>query len=92
MGMQTLGYIYLFDREGNRLEQVQVLYRITRYNSYLKKRKHSKNIGCHFKSEEVHIQSKRFQGIEDYRSDEACEAYYQELISGFLTNGDTISC
>lgn len=90
--MQTLGHIYLLDRQGNRLELVQVLCRTSRNYRYLKKRKHSKTMGVHLDGEEAYIQSKRFQGIGDRRSDDACEAYYQELISDFLTNGSTIGC
>lgn len=89
--MQTLGYIQLFNRNGEKTDIMPVLYRIsTRKDgySYLKRRKPSKNLGVLFDGESQHIQSIRFNG--DVSEAEA-EAEYQHAICR-LNNGESIGC
>lgn len=88
--MQTLGYIYLFDKEGNKQQEIQVLLRRNKNYALLKKRKNSKDKGTHFNHEENYIQGLRV-GLKA-EDDEEAEKYYQALVEGFLERGETIYC
>lgn len=86
---QTLGHIYLLDREGNELECVNVLFRLSKHNFSIKLRK-SKDHGTHLKSEQIYIQNRRFGGSYIPQiSEEDAEALYQEYITS-LKAGETV--
>lgn len=90
ISMQTMGYIWLFDREGNKQREVQVLFRRNKNYALLKMRKNSKDKGSHFIDEEGYIQSLRFALNQD--DNKEAEKHYQELVNGFLDQGETIYC
>lgn len=90
--MQTLGYLWLMDRQGNQTQCVQVLYRRGKDYTYVKRRKESKTLGVHFSGEQAYIQSQRFGNPAIGYSDEQAESDYQECIKQFLYHDGTIGC
>lgn len=94
---QCIGYIWLYDREGNKTQCVQVQWQKNCRPddpSYVKRRKESRFLGVHFKQEEDYIQSLRFAETNPTSglSKEQAEKDYQQQVNEFLNQSESMAC